>query len=88
MDRIVEKVAFELPEHPRSTRVAAYARVSSEKDAMFHSLSAQISYYSDLKPVPAGCTAAYMQTMASQEPSPAALPSSSFWMIAVQEKSI
>lgn len=26
-------------------RVAAYARVSSGKDAMLHSLSAQISYY-------------------------------------------
>ncbi len=29
-------------------RVAAYARVSSGKDAMHHSLSAQVSYYSDL----------------------------------------
>ncbi len=29
-------------------RVAAYARVSSGKDAMLHSLSAQVSYYSDL----------------------------------------
>lgn len=29
-------------------RVAAYARVSSAKDAMLHSLSAQISYYSDI----------------------------------------
>lgn len=28
-------------------RVAAYARVSSGKDAMLHSLSAQISYYND-----------------------------------------
>jgi len=28
--------------------VAAYARVSSGKDAMLHSLSAQVSYYSDL----------------------------------------
>jgi DNA invertase Pin-like site-specific DNA recombinase len=28
-------------------RVAAYARVSCDKDAMLHSLSAQISYYSD-----------------------------------------
>lgn len=28
-------------------RVAAYARVSSSKDAMLHSLSAQISYYND-----------------------------------------
>ena len=27
-------------------KVAAYARVSSGKDAMMHSLSAQISYYS------------------------------------------
>ena len=30
------------------TRVAAYARVSSAKDAMRHSLSAQVSYYSGL----------------------------------------
>ena len=29
-------------------RVAAYARVSSSKDAMHHSLSAQISYYNNL----------------------------------------
>lgn len=29
-------------------RVAAYARVSSGKDAMLHSLSAQVSYYSSL----------------------------------------
>jgi DNA invertase Pin-like site-specific DNA recombinase len=28
-------------------RVAAYARVSSGKDAMLHSLSAQISHYSE-----------------------------------------
>lgn len=30
------------------TKVCAYARVSSGKDAMLHSLSAQISYYSDM----------------------------------------
>lgn len=29
-------------------RVAAYARVSSGKDAMLQSLAAQVSYYSDL----------------------------------------
>ena len=29
-------------------RVAAYARVSSGKDAMLHSLAAQVSYYADL----------------------------------------
>ena len=33
---------------PRKKRVAAYARVSSGKDAMLHSLSAQISSYSSL----------------------------------------
>ena len=48
MDRIIEKVIFDVPKQPKAARVAAYARVSSEKDAMFHSLSAQISHYSDL----------------------------------------
>lgn len=33
---------------PKRTRVAAYARVSSAKDAQLQSLSAQISYYSKL----------------------------------------
>lgn len=32
-------------QHVRRKRVAAYARVSSGKDAQLHSLSAQISYY-------------------------------------------
>ena len=33
---------------PRLLRVAAYARVSSGKEAMLHSLSAQVSHYSNL----------------------------------------
>ncbi len=33
---------------PRRKRVAAYARVSNGKEAMIHSLSAQISYYNSL----------------------------------------
>lgn len=33
---------------PTMKRVAAYARVSSDKDAMHHSLSAQVSYYSTM----------------------------------------
>ncbi len=45
MERIVEKVQMTAP-IPRMKRVAAYARVSSGKDAMLHSLSAQVSYYS------------------------------------------
>jgi site-specific DNA recombinase len=36
-----------LPKLVRKKRVAAYARVSSGKDAMLHSLSAQVSHYSN-----------------------------------------
>ena len=46
MDRIVERVIFDAPPKPTLVRVAAYGRVSSGKDAMLHSLSAQVSYYS------------------------------------------
>lgn len=46
MKRTVEKVQF-IPKMPVLLNVAAYARVSSGKDAMLHSLSAQVSYYSE-----------------------------------------
>lgn len=36
------------PKPEQKKRVAAYARVSSGKDAMLHSLSTQVSYYSEL----------------------------------------
>ncbi len=45
------KVTIQLPQvpmYPDKKRVAAYARVSGGKDSMLHSLSAQVSYYSDL----------------------------------------
>ena len=45
------KTVIKLPSKPslqRLTSVAAYARVSSGKDAMLHSLAAQVSYYSGL----------------------------------------
>lgn len=48
MKRTVETVSFPLPTQPKMIKVAAYARVSSGKDAMLHSLSAQVSYYSDM----------------------------------------
>ena len=35
-------------ERNREKRVVAYARISCIKDAMLHSLSAQVSYFSDL----------------------------------------
>lgn len=48
MARIIEQVSFPDANVPKLIRVAAYARVSSGKDAMLHSLSAQVSYYSSL----------------------------------------
>ena len=47
----MEKQITRLAPRPRlekKKRVAAYARVSSGKDAMLHSLAQQVSYYSDL----------------------------------------
>ena len=46
MERVVQKVKFP-PMQPKLKRVAAYARVSSGKDAMLHSLAAQVEYYSN-----------------------------------------
>lgn len=48
MERIIKEVSFILPQRLETKRVAAYARVSSGKDAMLHSLAAQVSYYSNL----------------------------------------
>lgn len=48
MERIVVQRHFPKANIPKLKRVAAYARVSSGKDAMLHSLSAQVSYYNDL----------------------------------------
>ena len=45
--RIVSRMPV-LPSMPVKKRVAAYARVSMEKEAMLHSLAAQVGYYSDL----------------------------------------
>ncbi len=46
MARIIKKVDLP-PKLAKRKRVAAYARVSSGKDAMLHSLSAQVAYYSN-----------------------------------------
>ena len=45
MARTIQQISFPAPMRPCLKRVAAYARVSSGKDAMLHSLSAQVSYY-------------------------------------------
>lgn len=49
MGRTIQRVNFTaIQQAPKQKRVAAYARVSCGKDAMLHSLSAQVSYYSAL----------------------------------------
>lgn len=48
MAREIRQVSFPARPAPKLTKVAAYARVSSGKDAMHHSLSAQVSYYSNM----------------------------------------
>lgn len=48
MTRIIQQIRPTIPKFIPLKRVAAYARVSSSKDAMLQSLSAQISYYNDL----------------------------------------
>lgn len=47
MARNIQKISPANALTPTLSKVAAYARVSSGKDAMLHSLSAQISYYND-----------------------------------------
>ena len=48
MEKKIKLVKPSIPQMIKLERVAAYASVSSGKDAMLHSMSAQISYYSDL----------------------------------------
>ena len=47
MERSIKQTTFYKPPSEQLKRVAGYARVSSGKDAMLHSLSAQVSYYSE-----------------------------------------
>lgn len=47
MAKTVERVKFNTPKILKVLNVAAYAHVSSGKDAMLHSLEAQVRYYSD-----------------------------------------
>ena len=45
--RKIRKVELTLPVAPKRKRVAAYARVSVEKERSVYSMSAQVSYYSE-----------------------------------------
>lgn len=46
--KIIEKIQPDFVPEKRRKRVAAYARVSRDTDRLLHSVSAQISYYSNL----------------------------------------
>ena len=48
MEKIIRTIMPGIPSMPKQKCVAAYARVSSGKDAMLHSMSAQVSYYSGM----------------------------------------
>lgn len=48
MERLIQKIEPSVDISHKLQNVAAYARVSSGKDAMLHSLSAQVGYYSEL----------------------------------------
>ena len=48
MPRLIQKIKPTENLCPKFLRVAAYARVSSGKDAMLHSLSAQVGYFTEL----------------------------------------
>lgn len=48
MERYVEKIAASYEPFKEKISVAAYARVSSGKDAMLHSLATQVRYYTEL----------------------------------------
>lgn len=47
-ERVVMTIRPALSAPPKRLRTAAYARVSSGKESMLHSLSAQVSFYSEL----------------------------------------
>lgn len=46
--RKIEKIEPQISQMPKRKRVAAYARVSLDSEQLLHSLSAQVSYYSNL----------------------------------------
>ena len=46
--RDIRKIEAIVPQMPKRERVAAYARVSVDSEQLLHSLSAQVSYYSNL----------------------------------------
>ena len=48
MDRIIKRVDFPKIMQPQALKVCAYTRVSSGKYDMLHSLSAQVSHYSEM----------------------------------------
>lgn len=62
MERTIQRIQPTKLAERKILRVAAYTRVSCDKDAMKQSLAAQISYYSGItSSTMAGCSLACMQ---------------------------
>lgn len=90
MERIIQKVTPPARKKaPKLKRVAAYARVSSGREAPLHSLSAQISQYSGMIQKTPGWQ--YAGVYADEALTPARKTAvanfSGFWPIARPEKS-
>ena len=47
MNRIIHKITPAVPKVSKLVNAAAYTRISIAKEAMLHSFSAQVSYYSE-----------------------------------------
>ncbi|MFR3484549.1 MAG: hypothetical protein ACLTXL_14300 [Clostridia bacterium] len=62
MERSIKQTIFYKPPSEQLKRVAGYARVSSGKDAMLHSLSAQVSYSEFIQKHRAGLMLAFTPT--------------------------
>ena len=46
--RKISRIEPDVPVIRKRKKVAAYARISQENERMMHSLSAQVSYYSEM----------------------------------------
>ena len=87
--KTVTKIEPAVLQMPERKKVAAYARVSMETERLQHSLSAQISYYSELiQKHPDWQYAGVYADNGIREPGPASVTSSGAWLrIARPEKS-
>ena len=73
MAKVVRKIEAAAPVPVKLKRVAAYARVSMETERLNHSLSAQVSYYSELIQKHPGWVYAGVYADSDEQPAAAAV---------------